>query len=191
MKIEIKHRYTDEIIFSHECENNSIKITLELAVKNKANLDGAYLEGASLYRAYLEGASLYRANLRGANLYKASLYGANLEKANMYRANMYGANLDGANLDGANIDGAYLERANLKGATYGAATLKNGLFQMLGKYWPVFIFDAHIKIGCKLYSTNEWEAFSDDEISLMDKKALKFWKENKSMIIGLARQLQK
>lgn len=55
-KIEIKHRYTDEVLFSHECEKNTIKITLELAVKNNANLRYANLEYANL-----ENANLYNA----------------------------------------------------------------------------------------------------------------------------------
>ena len=63
MKIEIKHRYNDSILFAHDCEENSLKITLQMALKASANLYGADLGGA---------------NLRGANLYGADLYGANL-----------------------------------------------------------------------------------------------------------------
>jgi uncharacterized protein YjbI with pentapeptide repeats len=166
MKVEIKNRFNGEVIFSHEQENNSLKITLEVAIKARANLEGANLEWANLE-------------------------GANLEGANLARANLEWANLEGANLEGANLARANLARANLEGATYGIATLKNGLFQFLGKYWPVLIFDAHIKIGCQLHSTAEWEAFTDDEISKMASNALEFWKENKDLIIVLAKQVQK
>ena len=96
IKFEIKNRWTGSVLFEYEKENNTMKETLEKAVK----------DGANLY---------------GANLYGANLKGANLEGANLEGANLYGAYLEGANLDGANLDGAYLEGANLKGANlYGA-----------------------------------------------------------------------
>ena len=41
MKIEIKHRYTNEVIYS--CEAESIKEAVEKAVKENANLRNANL----------------------------------------------------------------------------------------------------------------------------------------------------
>jgi len=78
MKIEIKNRYTNEVIFTYEQENNSIKTTVELAVKLKINLSGANLSGANLSGADLSSAKLSSANLSGANLSGASLSGASL-----------------------------------------------------------------------------------------------------------------
>ena len=66
-KIEIKTIWGD-IIFTHEKENNTVKDTLQEAVKR----------GADLYGADLRGANLRGANLRGANLRGANLYGADL-----------------------------------------------------------------------------------------------------------------
>jgi len=63
MKIEIKSRFYLQILFSHECEDNSVAITLAAAINAKANLYGADLRGANL-----RGANLYGANLRGADL---------------------------------------------------------------------------------------------------------------------------
>jgi len=74
MKIEIKHRYTNAVLWSGDAED--LKAGMEAAVTAGANLDGARLVGA---------------NLDGANLVGARLDGANLD----------GANLDGARLDGA------------------------------------------------------------------------------------------
>ena len=67
-KIEIKNRFTNRVIFTYECENNTMKITVEQAVKNGASLNGASLDGASLDGAYLDGASLNGASLNGASL---------------------------------------------------------------------------------------------------------------------------
>jgi hypothetical protein len=103
MKIEIKSRFSLQILFSHECEDNSVAITLAAAINAKANLYGADLYGADLY-----GADLYGADLYGANLYGADLRSANLRSANLYGANLYGADLYGANLYGANLYGADL-----------------------------------------------------------------------------------
>ena len=126
IKIQIKSIW-GEVLFEYEKENNTIKDTLEEAVKQganlcRANLYGANLYGANLDRANLYGANLYRANLYGANLDRANLDGANLcranlDRANLCRANLYGANLDRANLYRANLYGANLYGANLDRAT--------------------------------------------------------------------------
>ena len=70
MKIEIKSRFTNEseLLFAHDCENNTIKITVEAAVKGGAFLDGAFLGGAFLRGASLGGAFLDGASLGGAFL---------------------------------------------------------------------------------------------------------------------------
>ncbi len=75
MKIEIKHRFTGQIILSGEYE--SIKDCLQ---KNRgadlrgADLGGAYLRGADLGGAYLGGAYLGGADLRGVYLRDAEGY---------------------------------------------------------------------------------------------------------------------
>ena len=81
-KIEIKTMWGD-IIFTHEKENNTVKDTLQEAVKSGADLRGAYLRGADLYGANLRSADLYGADLYGANLRSADLYGANLRSADL------------------------------------------------------------------------------------------------------------
>jgi hypothetical protein len=126
MKIEIKHRHNLSILFSFESEDNTIKKTVEKAVKEKAYLSGADLSGANLSGAYLSGANLSGADLSGADLSGAYLSGADLSGANLSGANLsgaypsganlYGAYLSGANLYGADLSGAYLYGANLSGA---------------------------------------------------------------------------
>ena len=64
MKFEIKHRWSDLVLFSLETE--SLKLCVEAAVKSRANLSRA-----NLCRANLSDANLCRANLSGAkNLVK-------------------------------------------------------------------------------------------------------------------------
>jgi hypothetical protein len=138
MKIEIKCRFSGSLLFEHDAEENTLKLTVEAAIKAGANLAGAYLAGANLAGAnlagaylagaYLDGANLDGAyldgaNLDGANLARANLAGANLARANLARANLAGAYLDGAYLAGAYLDGANLARANLAGANLAGANL--------------------------------------------------------------------
>ena len=66
MKLEIKHRWNGEVLFSFETDK--IKIALEAAVKMGAYLEGADLRGADLKGADLEGAYLEGADLEGADL---------------------------------------------------------------------------------------------------------------------------
>jgi hypothetical protein len=94
MKIEIKNRWSLEVLFAFECKDNTIALTLKAALEAKADLYGANLRGANLRGANLRGANLYGADLYGANLRGANLYGANLRGANLYGADLYGADLD-------------------------------------------------------------------------------------------------
>ncbi|MDD2869629.1 pentapeptide repeat-containing protein [Neomegalonema sp.] len=101
-KIEIKNRFTGEIIMSGKYE--SIKDALE---KNTdANLTGAYLTGANLTGANLTGANLTDAYLTDAYLTGTYLTGANLTDAYLTDAYLTDAYLTGANLTGANLTGA-------------------------------------------------------------------------------------
>src|SRR3990167_6415388 len=96
MLFEIKNRFNGSVLFSLETE--SLKLCVEGAVKNKANLGGACLGDANLRDAYLRDAKLGGADLRDAYLRDANLGGAYLG----------GAYLRDANLGGAYLGGAYL-----------------------------------------------------------------------------------
>ena len=106
IKIEIKNRWTGKVLFEYEKENNTTKDTLIEAVKNDADLRGAYLGDADLGGAYLRGADLGGAYLRGAYLRGADLRGAYLRGADLGGAYLRGADLRGADLRGAYLRGA-------------------------------------------------------------------------------------
>ena len=156
MNIQIKSRFTAAVLFEHDTENNSIHLTLELAIKSGANLSCADLgcadlSGANLSRAYLSRANLSGAYLSRADLSCADLSGAYLSRAYLSRADLSGADLSGANLSGANLSRAdlgcadlsganlsraYLSGAYLSGAYLGCAYLKNKE-KLVGKR-PIF-----------------------------------------------------
>ena len=111
IKIEIKNRWTGNILFEYLSENNTIKKTVSEAIKSGANLREANLCGADLREANLRGANLCGADLRGANL-----CGADLREANLRGADLCEADLREANLCEANLCEANLREANLRGA---------------------------------------------------------------------------
>ena len=109
MEFEIKSYYLGNVLYSAETE--SLKLCVELAVEQRANLSEANLSEADL-----SGANLSRANLSRANLSRANLSEADLSRANLSRADLSEANLSRANLSRANLSRANLYRANLSEA---------------------------------------------------------------------------
>ena len=82
--IQIKSRWViDNVLFEYESEDNTMKKTVETAVKRGAYLRDAYLRGAVLRGADLGGAVLRGADLRGADLGGAYLRGAYLGDADL------------------------------------------------------------------------------------------------------------
>ena len=106
IKLQIKDRWTGSVLFEYEKENNTIKDTLLEALKQNADLRGAYLRDAYLRGANLGGADLGGADLRGANLGGAYLRGADLGGADLGDAYLRDADLRGAYLRGADLGGA-------------------------------------------------------------------------------------
>ena len=75
MKIEIKSIF-GKVLFALEKENNTIKETLEEAVRNNANLEDANLKNANLYNAFLRNVDFRNSNLEDTNLVSTNLEGA-------------------------------------------------------------------------------------------------------------------
>src|SRR5574343_304666 len=101
------------------------------------------------------------------------------ERANLRYANLSGANWSGANLRYADLSGANLRGANLFGSNL--IIYQSGL-------WQAYIQEDMIRIGCQYHSVKSWESFTDDEISKMHDDALRYWKENKEIILSIARR---
>ena len=108
------------------------------------------------------------------------------------KADLKGANLKGANLSYADLSYANLSYANLRGANLNCADLRycigNGKeikSLQIGTYLISYTKDI-LNIGCQSYTLDEWKAFSDEKIKIMDGGALKWWKLNKHIIIELA-----
>ena len=134
----------------------------------------------------IEGDSLQGADLQGADLQWANLQGADLKGADLQGADLKGADLQGADLRWVNLKDANLQGANLQWANLQGADLPTGVIRIDGMRWDVTILYGHMRIGCQHHHVDDWDKFTDDEISKMDSKALEFWQANKGKLITIA-----
>jgi uncharacterized protein YjbI with pentapeptide repeats len=175
-KITIFHINGSEI-FTHECEGNTIKRTVEEAVKQGASLAYADLKGESLNYAKLDHANLYGASLNGVKMNGVKLNYAKLDHADLYEANLNYAELNGASLYNSNLHCANLYRARLNGANLEGEVLssKTPISLYINKQF-ILITDNYMRFGCQLYTHSEWENFSDEETSRMFDGTSEFWR---------------
>jgi len=108
MNIKIKN-LNGEVVFQHDCEDNTIKLTVMEAIHQKIDLSGADLRRADLCRADLRWADLRRADLRRADLRRADLRRADLFMSDLRWADLRWADLRWADLSGADLRGADLD----------------------------------------------------------------------------------
>jgi hypothetical protein len=110
--------------------------------------------------------------------------------ANLAHASLAGANLAGAYLTHANLAGAYLTHANLTSADLTHANLlctgnMHNIKTIQADIWRVGYTHDTLQIGCQRHLITEWLAFSDEEISRMDSKALSWWKIWKPILMNV------
>ena len=120
-RIQLFDHVSGKVIFSHECDNNSVAKTLRFAASNGADLSNVFLCDADLRGADLRDVGLRGADLRDANLYSATLCnvdlrGADLRGAVLCYADLGDADLRDADLRYADLHDANLFRADLRGA---------------------------------------------------------------------------
>jgi hypothetical protein len=183
MTIEIKHRYTGEVLYASETK--TLIAALEEAVAGDAGLRGANLRGANLRGANLRGANLREADLRGADLREAdlcdaglrgaNLRGANLREANLREADLRGADLREADLCEADLCGADLRGADLREADLCYANLDEPICRMDFGGWSVCIRSEQTAIGCQVHSNEQWLEWDPDDVDDMHINAAKWW----------------
>jgi len=166
--MKIKRWDTQETIFELECDSMTELIA------------GAIKAEVSLHYA-----DLYSADLRYANLRSAKLYAANLSSADLRSANLYSSDLSSANLSSADLRSAILRYANLSSVIL-RNTIGNTIeikSMQLDTYMIVIDLKNNVMaIGCRQYTIDEWDNFSDEEIANMDENALVWWKKWKDFI---------
>ena len=55
--------------------------------------------------------------------------------------------------------------------------------------YRIYFMSSLLKIGCKMFTPSEWDSFSDEEISRMDRGALEWWKKWKRFVLNTHAEL--
>ena len=110
MKIEIRHRYTNEVICSGEFESFR-----QAVYENKKNLSGSDLSGSDLSGSDLSGSDLRDSDLRGSDLRGSNLRDSDLRGSDLSGSNLRDSDLRDSDLRGSNISGSDLRGSNLSG----------------------------------------------------------------------------
>jgi Pentapeptide repeats (8 copies) len=156
IKIQIKSRFGD-LLFEYECEENTIRKTVEEAVKRSADLSSANLNSANLRSADLISADLSSANLSYANLSYADLRSADLSSANLRYADLSYADLSSANLSYADLRSADLSSADLRYATTNKRYIQVACIGSNKRMTTYCFEDDFIWCGCFKGSLQEFE----------------------------------
>jgi len=108
-KIQIKSLW-GSVLFEFEKEDNTIKETIEEAIKSGADLSWANLSGMNLSGMNLSGINLFGADLSGADLSRTNLSGADLFSTNLSKTDLSKTDLSKTNLSGANLSKTDLKK---------------------------------------------------------------------------------
>lgn len=107
---------------------------LNLVVFTNVVLKGVDLVKLALNYAQINGAQLAAADLSGSALFDATMIGANLTSANLTYSDPIGASLTDATLTRANLRYADLDGADFAGATLTGADLKDATYNSKPEY---------------------------------------------------------
>jgi hypothetical protein len=62
----------------------------------------------------------------------------------------------------------------------------SGMYMVHGNLWTIIVYNDKIKIGCIApHTRDEWDRFTDAEISGMDRAALSWWRQHKNYVLSL------
>ena len=118
MKIEIKNRWTKEIIFSIEAD--SMKNALEIGVKQKINFRNCDfrncdLRGCSFFGANFRGSTFSGCDLSKVNFRICSFNGSTFSGCNFSESSFYKTAFCGSDFSGCNFNGSIFCKCNFRG----------------------------------------------------------------------------
>jgi len=96
MKYEIKHRFTEAVLFTADIPDDTPSRFQCRAALEQANAARANLRYSNLSGSDLRGSDLSYSNLSGSDLSYSNLSGSNLSSSDLSGSNLSGANLSGA-----------------------------------------------------------------------------------------------
>ena len=123
MKIQIKNRWTAEVIF--ECDAESLRVAVELAVSKKVSLRASNLRGSNLSGSDLRGSNLRDSNLRDSNLSGSNLRGSNLRDSDLSDSDLSDSDLSDSDLSGSDLSGSNLRGSDLSDSNLSDSNLSD------------------------------------------------------------------
>lgn len=149
--VQIKNRFTDEIIHQIETDEKDVSLHIKLCVE-----DGI-IKSVNFSYANFSRADFSRADFSYADFSRAKFSNANF--SNAYFSNAYFSNADFSYADFSN---AKFSNAKFSNATYKHILIEKALFfDNLYKYQCAAIIscdnESYINLGCHLKKEKEWE----------------------------------
>ena len=84
--------------------------------------------------------------------------------------------------------GGSLSHANLSGANLFGQKIQKTPIQINNLTWGILITEHHMKIGCQVFTHQEWEDFTGDKISEMDDNAFEFAEKWRSILLMMCHE---
>lgn len=119
---------SNEIIYEHTCENNTIKKTVECAIRNKANLRGANLSGQFLYDIDFSGISLMYADFTKSTLTRSKFIRTSLYMSNFANATISKCDFSKSNISRSTLTDVTALEADFYRVNFSHSNLSNGNF---------------------------------------------------------------
>ena len=121
MKYEIKHRFTEAVLFTADIPDDTpsrfqCRAALEQANAARANLRYSNLSGSNLSSSDLSGSNLSSSDLRGSDLRGSNLSGSDLRGSDLRGSNLSSSNLSSSDLSGSDLSGSDLSSSDLRGS---------------------------------------------------------------------------
>jgi hypothetical protein len=142
--IEIRHRYTKNVIYSVKKEIPARDLVTQ-AINDNVNLGFANLTGLGLRNMRLKSGDFYHTDLSGANLSESNFYDCNFSFTNLSQTilkntDFHDSDLSDANLSNIlNLDGVKLSNACLLRIKLDNTDIKESLNNIRDDFWNVLL----------------------------------------------------
>lgn len=196
MNIQIKNRYNNKVIFEYDCEDNTIRKTVQEAIKAKVSLVQANLAGVNLKNINFNGVNLKAVNFSDSDLEHSTFDNAclvssyfgftNLRYVDFRKADLSGVNfvdsiIEYADFRESDLTYARFEDAIIRCSTFKSANLTGANFKNASL--RIIVFDGAINIPyiASNLPTGEFIAWKKCQNKIIKLKILEDSKRSKAL----------
>jgi uncharacterized protein YjbI with pentapeptide repeats len=208
--IEIKHRYTNAVLFCGDFAN--MQLAVEAAIKEKVSLDYADLsntrfDGTSFVGTRFVGTSFVGTSFVGTSFVGTRFVGTrfvdtSFDDTRFDGTSFVGTRFDGTSFVGTSFVGTRFDGTSFVGTRFDGTSFVGTRFDgnpitkqpiyISGFPWSVTILQHCMLIGCQHHSHAEWANLGEDIIEdAGGKKAVELWAIYKSILLALCAEQAK